>query len=121
MLLCAGCIQGRDSFLFAKGSVCAVTKKKARVKIGIISHEAAADHWMETVRRLEERGLREAVADIVRSNFVTMCEACSRTQTKKVVTARHAAWQYLREQGFSYPEIGKLWSVNHTTVLEALR
>lgn len=52
---------------------------------------------------------------------MTMYEACSPKRTKKIVEARHAAWKLLRDKGFSYPEIGSLWGVNHTSVMEALK
>jgi chromosomal replication initiation ATPase DnaA len=76
--------------------------------------------WTTVVEALRARDLLEDVADVVRDHRVTMFEACSRMQTKKIAKARHAAWAYLREQGFSYPEIGRLWGVSHSTVHRAL-
>ena len=75
----------------------------------------------DVAEALEERGLLEEVAAIVRAHYVTMYEACSPKRTKKIVEARHAAWKLLRDKGFSYPEIGSLWGVNHTSVMEALK
>jgi hypothetical protein len=91
--------------------------------------DVVADHraetlcppWTSTVEALEDRGLLEQVAKVVRSHYVTMYEACGKTRTKKVAVARHAAWKHLYGLGFSYSEIGQLWGVNNDSVLRALK
>lgn len=78
-------------------------------------------HWTATIDKLRERELLEPIVEIIRSNHATMEEVCNRSKTLRIVAARHAAWFHLRSLGFSYPEIGKLWSVDHTTVLSATK
>jgi chromosomal replication initiation ATPase DnaA len=77
--------------------------------------------WSSVVEAREARGLLHAVAEIVRARHVTVFEACGRGRTANVVAARHAAWAHLRTLGFSYPEIGRLWGVEHSSVHKALR
>lgn len=83
--------------------------------------EPVCPPWSSVVEALEARGLLAPVADVLRSHNVTVFEACGRGRTSKVVKARHAAWSLLRERGFSYPEIGRIWGVDHSSVLTALR
>lgn len=52
---------------------------------------------------------------------VTLFEVCGRQRTRQVVAARHEAWKRLYRLGFSYPEIGRLFDVDHTSVHKALR
>lgn len=85
------------------------------------THEPMCPPWSSVVEALEARDLLAPVADIVRSHHVTVFEVCGRGRTAKVVEARHDAWAYLRRLGFSYPEIGRLWGVDHSSVLTALR
>jgi len=77
--------------------------------------------YKEILEALEERGLLEASRDIANSHHATMFEVCGRTRYSTIVRARHAIWLYLRTLGFSYPEIARIWDVDHTSVLSAVK
>lgn len=70
-------------------------------------------------QRLAQRGLLGAVEKVARRHHVTMGELLGRRRLAHVVRARHTAWRELRRMGLSYPAIGELWGVDHTTVLAA--
>jgi len=70
-------------------------------------------------QRLAQRGLLGAVEKVARRHHVTMGELLGRRRFKHIVAARHSAWRELRAKGLSYPAIGELWGVDHTTVLAA--
>lgn len=70
---------------------------------------------------LDERELLEPITAIIRDHHVLMGEAFGRGRTASVAAARHACWAFLRVHGFSYPEIGTLWNVHHTTVMSGTK
>jgi chromosomal replication initiation ATPase DnaA len=70
-------------------------------------------------QRLAQRGLLGEVERIAKRHHVTTSEMLGRRRLAHVVRARHAAWRELRARGLSYPAIGELWGVDHTTVLAA--
>lgn len=52
---------------------------------------------------------------------VTLDEVMDKTREKPVVQARHAIWAQLRHRGYSYPRIGSIFGVDHSTVISAVR
>ena len=70
---------------------------------------------------LKERGLLFLLDEICRQHHVSREEITGRNRTRSVSLARHDLWQRLRELGFSYVEIGRLFERNHTTVLHGVR
>lgn len=52
---------------------------------------------------------------------VELLDVVSDKRTPMFVRARSECWVHLRNQGFSFPEIGKMWDRDHTTVLSATR
>lgn len=68
-------------------------------------------------RRLEERGLLEQCRAIALKHNVLMKEICSRARTKRISEARRKVWKHLHKIGFSFPEIGRLFDRDHTTVV----
>lgn len=69
------------------------------------------------LERIEHYGLSAVLRGISKEYFVPVEAIVSRERTKRVVEARKAFLIVLRENGFSYPEIGKLLGKDHTTIL----
>ena len=80
------------------------------------------------VRRLKEMGIFEQVARLIRPRRVSVEALISRDRHKSVSTARHEIMYWIRTKlkyadgtPWSYPEIGKLFERDHTTVMQAYR
>lgn len=52
---------------------------------------------------------------------VSVREIMGRSRSKSVASARKEAMRKVRELGFSYPEIGRMFGRDHTTVVSACR
>jgi len=61
------------------------------------------------------------VAQVVEATGVSEEAIRGRGRQKRTVRARHAVWLALRALGWSLPEVGREFSVDHTTVLAAVR
>lgn len=59
----------------------------------------------------------EAIASLHGMTLSFLQQPCRRSH---IVAARRDCYAYLREQGWSYPEIGGVFNVDHTTVLWSL-
>lgn len=71
---------------------------------------------------LEARGLLDLVDDIARSHHVETFDILGRGRSKQIAFARRHAWAVVRWTfDFSYPEIGRLFGVDHTSVLAGVR
>lgn len=70
-------------------------------------------------RTLSERWRRdlEAIASLHGMTFETTLR---KERFRALVNARRDCYAYLREQGWSYPEIGALYGRDHSTVMFAL-
>lgn len=44
----------------------------------------------------------------------------TKSRHKSVALARHRVWFFLRARGWSFPEIAKLYGVDHTTVMSGV-
>ncbi len=69
--------------------------------------------------------MNQIVAEIIvataeRYGF-TYEDILGKSKTLTVVKARQEAMVEARKRGFSYPELGKFFGVDHTTVLHAVR
>lgn len=74
------------------------------------------------LRRLEEMGIRQEVALLIRPRGVSLEDLISRNRHKNVSAARHEIMYWIRNKmKWSYPEIGKLFERDHTTVIAACR
>lgn len=74
------------------------------------------------IERLQARGLFGVVAVVCQQHYVLPEEACGTHRTPHIVRARHRIWAVLHdEMGFAYAGIGRMWDVDHTTVMHALR
>lgn len=69
---------------------------------------------------LRWRDLLEPFTQIAERHGALVSEMFSRCRSKHIVTARVEAWLYLRNHGWSYPSIGRLFDRDHTTVIQVL-
>jgi chromosomal replication initiation ATPase DnaA len=74
----------------------------------------------DVARALDDRGLLEGVRIAAIVNCVTVAEICGRERTGAVARARAAVWRSLRAAGLSFPEIGRLFGRDHTTIVGVL-
>lgn len=70
-------------------------------------------------RALSERWKRD-LEIIAHLHGMTLEEVMRKEKFRVHVAARRDCYAYLREQGWSYPEIGGLFKLDHTTVMWAL-
>lgn len=73
---------------------------------------------------LAERDLLEHVSDLARQHGATVDEVLAQDKTPRVSHARQAIWYALRhhpERRYSYPDIGRLFGRDHSTVLAGVR
>lgn len=73
--------------------------------------------WTEALAR---RGLLEMVMVIAARHHVTVEEICGRDRHSHITAARHALWLAFKVElspAWSYPAIGAMFGVDHTTVM----
>lgn len=71
--------------------------------------------------RLEERRLFAIVQDACDECDVPVDDVLGERRLASLCATRHLVWFYLyRETRLSYPEIGRIFEVDHTTVLSAV-
>ena len=51
---------------------------------------------------------------------IPVSEINRKTRIREIVAARQVYWFYLREFGFSFNEIGRMFGKNHSTVFQAI-
>lgn len=89
-----------------------------------MSFEQDGSAALRIVESVKKRGLFPLLDDVCRRHAVTPTEVCGRGRTKNIVKARHEVWWRLRNRRvstFSYPEIGRLFQCDHTTIMAATR
>jgi chromosomal replication initiation ATPase DnaA len=53
---------------------------------------------------------------------VTLADILGRSRVSRIVRVRHRVWAVLRwTLELSYPEIGRIWGVDHSTVMAGVR
>jgi chromosomal replication initiation ATPase DnaA len=75
------------------------------------------------IRGLAARGLLPLVVHVCERRGVLLAELCGHVRSRGVVAARHEVWYLLRhdvERSFSYPELGRIFGYDHTTVREGV-
>lgn len=73
------------------------------------------------VRRLHEMGIYDEIVRLI-PRGISVEELVGRGRTKTVATARHEVMYWIRtKMKWSFPEIGKLFERDHTTVMAACR
>lgn len=71
---------------------------------------------------LKECGLYDRVKEITLARGVSVLELhVEGRSTKRVHAARRDVFRFLRTLDWSYPDIGKLFSIDHTTVMAAVK
>ena len=76
-----------------------------------------------TVAKLCQLGVLELVVDAAKRHGATLDDVLGRDRRPRLVAARHACWFVLYDHAtlrFSFPDIGELWGVDHTTVMSAV-
>lgn len=92
--------------------------------MNVSRRNAAAAYSMPRVLRemLDKRDLWEPLGKVARANHVTLDECFSPSRKSHIVKARRAMFHFLRDNmSWSYPGIGDLFGLHHTTVMAALR
>jgi len=59
--------------------------------------------------------------DVCEEFGVQLEDVFSQTKTRTLVLARTKCWAQMRRLGHSFPEIGKFWGRDHSTVMAAMR
>lgn len=70
---------------------------------------------------LKSLGLWDRVSAVCKEHGVAVCEIGGESKAKRLVTARKKVYGMLRELGWGYIDIGKLFDRSHTTVMAALK
>lgn len=70
-------------------------------------------------RTLSERWKRD-LESIAHLHGMTFQDTLRKERFRVFVAARRDCYAYLREQGWSFPEIGALYNRDHTTIMFAL-
>lgn len=63
----------------------------------------------------------EIIESLCESYGIRKEHLLSRRRDKELVKVKKLCYSMLRQEGLSYPQIGKLMHKNHTTVLKVLR
>ncbi len=69
------------------------------------------------------RGLLNLIDDVCVRRGVTRVELCGHQRTHAIVAARHELWSLIREHPeryYSFPEIARLFSKHHSTVIQGV-
>lgn len=73
---------------------------------------------------LSQIDLLEMVEDVCRKHGVTLPQVLRRDKHLSVVRARQAIWYAMRnhpERSYSFPDIGRIWGYDHTTVMSGCK
>lgn len=73
---------------------------------------------------LDERDLLDLCADLARQHGATVDEVLSPSRSPRVSHARQAIWYALRhhsERRYSYPDLGRLFGRDHSTIIYGVR
>lgn len=73
------------------------------------------------LQRLEVAGVDGALRRMCAEACVPLVEVVGRSRMRPVVAVRHAFWSALRDRGWSYPAIGRLFGRHHATVMHGIR
>lgn len=80
----------------------------------------------EMIDRLAQLGFYDKLFAIAKDYHATLEEVMGLSREQRVVRARHACWAYLRglkrggKPSLSYPNIGALFAVEHTTIMHGV-
>lgn len=65
--------------------------------------------------------LRDTIDLTALSYGVRKSDILGTSRSRELVQARREIWKHLREQGWSYPRIGRAFNRDHTTILHGVR
>ena len=68
-----------------------------------------------------EQDKRACVRKAARKFKVSGENILSRNRVRRIVKARHYAWILMREKGYTFPEIGDAFGVDHSSIQYAVR
>jgi hypothetical protein len=75
----------------------------------------------EAMSHLDDLGVREHVAELVRSRRVTMCEVFSMWRDERVADVGVEVWEMLIDEcGFEHSDIEHIWGVGEAEIEHAL-
>lgn len=77
--------------------------------------------WPRPYEGVTPQPWRRVVADIAARNGLSPGEIMQRTRAPRISHARHEAMHALRQRGWSYPQIARVWGMDHTTALYGVR
>lgn len=99
-----------------------MTRAQREALRAVATPEAPEELLLRLWKGLEEAGLLPHLWGIATLEGVTLADILSRSRMKSIVRARHACFWMIREgYGKSSTEVGKLFGVDHTTVLDGIR
>ena len=76
----------------------------------------------ETERRITAHPeLLELFRDVASTRMLTLDDVCGSRRHPRTVAGRHECWWHLMRMGWSSTEVGRLWGVDHSTVLRATK
>ena len=81
----------------------------------------------EMIDRLAQLGFYDKLFAIVKEYHATLEEVMGLSREQRISHARHACWAYLRgltrsgKPVLSYPDIGKLFGVEHSSIIHGVR
>ena len=76
--------------------------------------------FREFTQFLQDHNLEFLTKSFLKERSVTLEEIFGPGRTKRVAEARREVWIWMRSKSMSFPEIGKLFNRDHTTVLKTL-
>lgn len=89
---------------------------------GVVGSKSSPYVVEKFISRLKEMGIFDEVVQLIRPRGVSIEDLISRDRHKNVSAARHEIMYWIRTKlKWSYPEIGRLFGRDHTTVLDACR
>lgn len=93
--------------------------KREPFEMGRQSKDPEVRAAMAFLDDLRWRDLLEPFTQIAERHGALLTEMFGRSRVQHIAAARHSAWRYLRDTGWSYPAIAGLFKVHHTTVMQS--
>ena len=70
---------------------------------------------------MSDISIRAIIQSVARASGIPVERLTSRRRVSEIVMARHLAMHIAREQGYSYPRIGRYFVCDHTTVMSGVK
>ena len=77
----------------------------------------------EIIAHLSVLDLLEVAEDICRTHGVRLSDVMQKDRHKSIVAARFAIWYAMRkhpDRCYSFPDIGRIWGADHTTIMHGV-